>query len=471
MPSAETNSKSLRYLLRARMICLILMMFLWYVAEDNKAAAAVTEGLGIIIFAIFLTLVFVVLGRLKRLTGALIPAVILLDALMLGLWVSISGGPVSFYAAFFLLLPISSILLLPPRTAVWVVTLVFSIMMGVFYLDFIWHIPASFDTGEINFISKIVESSTPPIRLSIYWHQALRWTIFYTLIAMLCAILMRQVWEREENLRVKEKNLEQKRHFIQMGELTGRIAHGVNTPLGLISGNLEMLMAETRKDGKVYKQLVQIDQYVQRAIRTVRDTLDFGRLSTSEIKKVSFPRVIQAAVMSVQPKLKTTEGKLILDVDPELPEVMAYTEGVFQVVLNLLENAIDSIQPGGIVTLSAHFQYRPVRLSAQDRRGEIRLVVKDTGRGIPPTELKKIFEPFYSTKGFGKGTGLGLAIVKRIVDEHRGEIKVESRVGEGTSFILLFPTEGVSLEKGDGLGGEGEGTFNYNGTIPLGKDL
>ena len=69
-------------------------------------------------------------------------------------------------------------------------------------------------------------------------------------------------------------------------------------------------------------------------------------------------------------------------------------------------------------------------------------MVRDTGRGIPAGELQRIFEPFYSTKGFGKGTGLGLSIVKRIVDEHRGKITVESRVGHGTCFTVVFPMDG-----------------------------
>jgi len=138
---------------------------------------------------------------------------------------------------------------------------------------------------------------------------------------------------------------------------------------------------------------------------------------------------------------------------------------MFQVLLNLVENAMDSIASGGLITLSAHFQYRSMRLSPEDRRGEIRIVVRDTGRGIPAGEIKRIFEPFYSTKGFGKGTGLGLAIVKRIVQEHRGEIKVESRVGEGTVFILLFPTDGLT---GPTPGSLDE--FHYNENNSTGKE-
>jgi signal transduction histidine kinase len=218
-----------------------------------------------------------------------------------------------------------------------------------------------------------------------------------------------------------------------------------------------MLIGETRKGSKTLKQLQQIDQYVQRAIRTVRDILDFSRQSLSEIGPIAIPQVIQAVVASVQSKLKKRGGQLILDVQKDLPALKGYPEGLYQAILNLVENAVDSIQPGGIITLSAQFQYRAMRLSPQDRRGEIKIAVRDTGQGIPPDELKRIFEPFYSTKGFGKGTGLGLAIVKRIVDEHQGEIKVESRVGEGTVFTLLFPTEGSP-----GEGAIPEGDFDYN---------
>jgi signal transduction histidine kinase len=170
--------------------------------------------------------------------------------------------------------------------------------------------------------------------------------------------------------------------------------------------------------------------------------------------------VIQAVVAAVQPKLQKVGGKLILDVDAQLPPILAYPEGLFQAILNLMENAVDSISSGGLITLSAHFQYLPMRLSAEDPRGEIKVVVRDAGKGIPSSELKKIFEPFYSTKGFGKGTGLGLAIVKRIVDEHQGNIKVESQVGEGTVFTLRFPAN-----RHTGEGPDNSANFDYNKSV------
>ncbi len=447
MPSVETNIQSLKTLLRARTVCLGLMFLLLWWAEDFNTSPAVMKGWEIWALAAGLTLAFWVLGRIKKLAGIILPAIFLIDSALVGLWVSVSGGPVSFYMPFFLLILVSAIMLLTPRKALVVIAGIMAVFLTTLYLDFIWAIPETNEAEKINFIVGVLERLSPEVRAGLYWQQAIRWFFFFLLTAIICAQLMRQVWMREERLRNREKALEQKRHLIQMGELTGRIAHGVNTPLGLISGNLELLMAETKKGSKTLKQLGQIDQYVQRAIRTVRDILDYSRQSMSEIKPVSFPQVIQAVTAAVQPKLKKNGGKLILDVGNGLPEVLGYPEGIFQVLLNLVENAVDSISKEGIITLSAQFQYRTVRLSAQDRRGEIKVVVRDTGSGIPVDELKRIFEPFYSTKGFGKGTGLGLAIVKRIMDEHRGEIKVESRMGEGTVFTLLFPTDGLAREE------------------------
>ena len=466
MSSVETDRQSFRHLLRARTLCLGLLILLLWLGEGSRSQSiAVEAGWNILLFAVVLSLVFMALGGIRRITGFLLPLVMIVDTLLAGVWISASGGPVSNYMPLFLLILVSALMILPPKRAVVVVAWVLVIAIVTLYLDFAWRLPMVFDAGDINPFSAILEKSSLEFRRAAYLHQGILWVFFLVMITLLCFVLMRQVWSREEKLRMREKSLEQKRHFIQMGELTGRIAHGVNTPLGLISGNLELLMGETRRDSKTYKQLAQIDQYVQRAINTVRDVLDYSRQSLSEIKPVSVPHILQAAVQAIQPKLKEKEAKLIVDIDPNLPALLAYTEGLFQAHLNLLENALDSIDTGGLITLSAKFQYRQVRLSAADKRGEIKVMVRDTGRGIPSPDLKRIFEPFYSTKGFGKGTGLGLAIVKRVVDEHRGTITVESRMGEGSSFTILFPAEGISAE-----GDHEKEALGYNANQLTGKD-
>jgi signal transduction histidine kinase len=379
--------------------------------------------------------------------------------------ISITGGPVSAYIPFYLCIVMAACLMLSPRLAIITAFTQLSLFLATLWLCYQNHIPSDFAPRNSNLFFASMEAGPPEVRREIYFGQAIRWSFFFLLTTGLCVSLVRQVWNREERLRGRERELEQKRHLIQMGELTGRIAHGVNTPLGLISGNLEMLMAETRKSSQAYKRLAQIEQYVQRAIHTVRDILNYSRHTLSEIQPTSLPEVIKAVVAAVQPKLRRLGGKLILDVDPQLPLITAYPEGLFQALLNLVENAVDSISAGGLITVSAYFRYRTMRLSAEDKRGEIRVVVRDTGKGIPTVELKRIFEPFYSTKGFGKGTGLGLAIVKRIVEEHHGDIKVESRVKEGTVFTLLFPTD---LPRGEGPNKSGE--FYYNKGITALKE-
>jgi signal transduction histidine kinase len=459
--SVETDSKTLRNLLWTRALCLVLMALLLYALED-PAVEAVRLGWMLLLVGAVLSLPLGVLARSRRLSGPLIPLMFVLDGALLAVWVAVSGGTVSFYLPFFLLPFVGATLTLSPRRGGVVVLLLLFEAFVALYLSHEWRLPEAFGTGAMNFVSAGLEGLPPGERGEREADLAFRWAYFFLMVVAVCALLTRQIWAREERLRVREKALEQKRHLIQMGELTGRLAHGVNTPLGLISGNLEMMLAETPKRGKAWKKLTEIQRYAQRAIATVRDILAFGRQSMSEIRPTELPRVVQAVAAAVQPKLKRSGGKLVLDLAPDLPALMAYPEGLFQALLNLVENALDSIPAGGVVTLSARFLYRSLRLSAEDRRGEVQLVVRDTGRGIPSRELKRIFEPYYSTKGFGKGTGLGLSIVKRIVEEHGGSITVESKEGEWTQFTLTLPTDGPK-ERGEGAGMEG-----YN--VPVRED-
>jgi signal transduction histidine kinase len=169
----------------------------------------------------------------------------------------------------------------------------------------------------------------------------------------------------------------------------------------------------------------------------------------SQIRPVLITDLLNTVAESVQPKLQIKRGELILDFDKNIPMISGYPESLFQALLNVVENAVDSLPPEGkgVVTISVSFHFRPVRLSAADRRGEVLVVVRDTGSGIPAEEMDRIFEPFYSTKDFGHGTGLGLSIVKRIVEEHQGTLQIESNLGMGTSVALCFPAESPNEEK------------------------
>lgn len=459
MSSFELKTKSFQWIIFIRWVSILAVAFLVIVLDKKMPDNLLTGVWAVIAASGLYNLVLHLLSRDERLVAPLTLMGFFMDGLLASWGVAISGGPVSAYIPFYLCIIMAACLMLSPRLAAITALVQLSLFLATLWFCYKYHIPSDFAPHNSNLFFTFLESNPPGVRRDIYLEQAVRWGFFFLLTAGLCGSLVRQVWKREERLRGRERELEQKRHLIQMGELTGRVAHGVNTPLGLISGNLEMLMAETRKRSQAYKRLAQIDQYVQRAIHTVRDILNYSRHTLSEIQPTSLPRVIKAVAAAVQPKLRRVGGKLILDVDPQLPLITAYPEGLFQALLNLVENAVDSISMGGLITVSAHFHYRSMRLSAGDKRGEIKIVVRDTGKGISLAELKRIFEPFYSTKGFGKGTGLGLAIVKRIVEEHHGDIKVESRLGEGTMFTLLLPAGGLGREEADNSEG-----FYYNKT-------
>jgi signal transduction histidine kinase len=438
MASLETNHQVFQSLIRTRTLCIVLLASLLFSVENGIQASA---GCAILLVAAVFSLLFALLGRSKPLAALMLPFVFILDSVFLSAWVGISGGPTSYYLPLFLLILVSAVLVLPPQLNLVVLPLCAGLFLGSFYVDYVEKIPVLFEAAQINRFAAQIQNAPLLEQQAFYWEQGVRWFFFSALMVAVCALLMRQVWSREEKIRVRERNLEQKRRLIQLGELTGRIAHGVNTPLGLISGNLELLMGESRKNTKSYRSLLKIRQYVDRAIKTVRGILDYSRQSLSEIRPVDVGEIIRAVAEAVEPKLKKNGGQLILDLDPKLPPLLAYPEGIFQVLLNLVENAVDSVDEGGLVMVSSKFHYQAVRLSAQDERGTLQIIVRDNGKGIAPAVLKRIFEPFYSTKSFGRGTGLGLAIVKRIVEEHGGKVGVQSRVGEGTVFTLDFPRE------------------------------
>src|SRR5581483_9818368 len=157
MPSIETIAQSFNVLLQVRTFCLVLMFFLLLLAENFYASVAIVRGWEIWGAAVLVGLFFWSFGKIKKLTNLLLPLVFLIDSCLVGLWVSISGGPVSFYMPFFLLILISAIMLLNPRKAIFVTLGILAVFLTTLYLDFIWNIPAANEADKINFIVGVME--------------------------------------------------------------------------------------------------------------------------------------------------------------------------------------------------------------------------------------------------------------------------------------------------------------------------
>jgi PAS domain S-box-containing protein len=225
-----------------------------------------------------------------------------------------------------------------------------------------------------------------------------------------------------------EDQLVQNEKLTSIGLLAAGVAHEVNTPLAVISSYSQMLRKQIAPGDAAYKLLEKITSQTFRASEIVNNLLSFSRMNAAEFSAVDIHKVINETLSLAEHPLKTAQIRVSSDLLAETPVVTGNAGKLQQVFLNLILNARDAMPDGGVLG---------VRTSIVD--GRIEIVVTDSGVGISREHIKKIYDPFFTTKTAGKGTGLGLSVTYGIVQEHGGSISVESKVGGGTSFRLDFP--------------------------------
>lgn len=225
-----------------------------------------------------------------------------------------------------------------------------------------------------------------------------------------------------------EDQLVQNEKLTSIGLLAAGVAHEVNTPLAVISSYSQMLRKQIGSDHAGYKLLEKITGQTFRASEIVNSLLSFSRTNAREFSEVDIHRTIRETLSLLEHPLKTARISVHEDLVAESPVTTGNAGKLQQVFLNLFLNARDAMPNGGVLE---------VRTCIVDARVEI--VVSDSGSGISRDNIKKIYDPFFTTKTAGKGTGLGLSVSYGIVQEHGGNISVESNVGRGTSFRLDFP--------------------------------
>jgi len=174
---------------------------------------------------------------------------------------------------------------------------------------------------------------------------------------------------------------------------------------------------------------------VQRMIETIRSVL--GRTRDREIGRgpVALAPLVTEALALVATRLAGRALVLRSEVPPDLPPVPGDVAALRQVLINLLANAIDATEPPGTIVVGAGV------LSPNGRGPHLEITVRDSGHGMPEDEIRRVFEPFYTTKAPGRGTGLGLAIVDHVVRAHGGQVVVESSPGRGTTMHVRLPLE------------------------------
>ena len=261
----------------------------------------------------------------------------------------------------------------------------------------------------------------------------------------------RDITERkqaEKTLKETQTQLVQSEKMASLGMLVAGIAHEINTPIGAVSSMHDTLKRAVRKlketlEAQFPKELQEhgglskplrviedanrvIDHGSERVITIVRRLRSFARLDEAELKTVDIHEGLEDTLTLIHHEIK--HNLKVIKNFGDIPPMACFPGRLNQVFLNLLINSKQAIKDKGEITITT-----------SQKNGKVHIEFKDNGSGIPKDKLKKIFDPGYTTKGVGVGTGLGLSIVYQIIEDHKGTITVESEVGKGTTFTIIFP--------------------------------
>lgn len=238
-------------------------------------------------------------------------------------------------------------------------------------------------------------------------------------------IIFDNITDRDE----LERRLVQADKLSSIGLLAAGVAHEVNTPLAVISTYAQMLTKQVAGDEQKSKLLEKIARQTFRASEIVNSLLNFSRTAPTEFVETDLNRVIRETASLVEHQFQKVGITSHISLAEHLPLIRGNSGKLQQVFLNLFINARDAMQSGGTLTIRTWSE-----------GGFVHVEVADTGSGIPPEHLQRIYDPFFTTKGAKKGTGLGLSISYGIIQEHNGVIEVDSVLGRGTRFRLEFPS-------------------------------
>ncbi len=226
-----------------------------------------------------------------------------------------------------------------------------------------------------------------------------------------------------------EAQLQQSDKLSSIGLLAAGVAHEVNTPLTGISSYSQMLMSQMPDNDPRQQLLEKIHRQTSRASSIVNNLLNFSRTGDdARFTPVDFNRVLDDTIQLLEVQLRNTQIDVQRNYEKDLPLTSGHAPKLQQVFMNLIINARDAMPSGGTLEIATESDIDSVYVS-----------FRDSGSGIAPEHLAKIYDPFFTTKQIGKGTGLGLAVSYGIVQDHSGQITVNSTLEQGTTFRLAFP--------------------------------
>ncbi|MBM3143118.1 MAG: PAS domain S-box protein [Chloroflexi bacterium] len=242
----------------------------------------------------------------------------------------------------------------------------------------------------------------------------------------------RELSESHQRLKESQEQLIQAEKLTSLGQLAASIAHEVNNPLSGVLAYTQLLAKKVRGNNiskdVALDYLSKMEAELTRSTKLIRSLLDFARQSPPTFRQLNLNDVVNRAFELAAHSAELQHIQTVKELDPSLPHLMADFDQLHQVCTNLILNAIQAMPQGGKLTL---------RTSVSN--GQLKIEVQDTGCGISPENMRKLFTPFFTTKHEVKGVGLGLAISYGIIQRHHGRIEVQSKKGKGTTFIIYLP--------------------------------
>jgi two-component system NtrC family sensor kinase len=241
---------------------------------------------------------------------------------------------------------------------------------------------------------------------------------------------LRHQLQMEKEIQEIEQALIQSEKLAAMGRLTSQIAHELNNPIYGIMNTLDLLKTEIPPESKRRRILELSLSETHRLAEMLRNMLSFSKPEEEVRQPVNLNDLIEGILLIMDKQMQEANVKVKTYLDEKIPEVMASTNQLRQVMLNMFKNAKEAMPKGGTLTIGT-----------RKERDKVMIHIRDTGVGIPEESRVKIFEAFFTTKQKVKGVGLGLSVCYGIIKNHGGEIKVESEEGKGTHFTISLPIE------------------------------
>jgi PAS domain S-box-containing protein len=224
-----------------------------------------------------------------------------------------------------------------------------------------------------------------------------------------------------------QAQIDQSEKLAVIGQLAAGVAHEIGNPLTSISALVQILQRRSQ-DPFMSEQLVNIKENIDRITRIVRELVDFSRPPSYETALQDITDIIKTAIGIVKYDKRVRKVKFETDLENILPNVVIAADQLLQVFVNILINALDAIQGNGTISVISYYDHKNIYIE-----------ITDNGCGMDKPVIEKIFDPFFTTKEVGKGTGLGLSVSYGIIKRFNGEIKVRSKLTEGSTFTIVLP--------------------------------